>query len=209
MSDDWERAIVYVHSSDLVRRTPGWQSDGVVGCKVDGVEKAWPRTILDGRAEFELEGKDLVPLYHVDVDLAESVIPHHVARDYFTQWIRDVKRDSLRADGSYDEVIIQERLTAFGDGRERAALLKRMFQGEMRPEDTARIFHRRFLEVFMRRAEAAWPLVIAGVLFGLLEGWQLADTVLPDAGKSVWFGPIMAAVILGGVVWMSIKEGGR
>lgn len=218
-------AVVYVLEGGLLRRIPdGWYDDETFGCAIDGVAKAWERCVRPGGVHEIVEGKPR-RVFHANPQVMETDLPLEVldrsilqlreaalrAEDVAASRVEHV--DSVQVEGpgttpnkaDAQAVVRAAMVRRFGpDG---AALALPVFHRSHSTTTLGQIVNRELGRSILHRAEAAWHLVVGAVVFGLLEGWQLADTVLPSISKNVWMSLLLPALVIAGLFWLARREG--
>lgn len=200
-------AMVYLHEGALQRRLEGYYTTQLVGCKYGKTDLVWPIADYNGEAEHELDGEKPRRVFHVDLDIPDMEIPFPAARRSVLDWRKRVLKAASDDAGQVDKIRLRQAIQAEGGSGVTSTYLANVLKADMKPDVTAKILKRTWMEGLLVKGEAAWPLVIGALIFGLLEGWQLADTILPNIARSPWFNLLLPAALVAFVIMMAIKEG--
>jgi hypothetical protein len=203
-------AVVYVLEGGIQRRVPeGWYDDHTLGCTVDGVAKTWARCLRPGAVHEIVDGKPRRVFYAnpqvMETDLPLDVLDRSVAQ------VREAAlkaQDAAPAKATREEraKLVQEAMAA-RYGRDGAKLALPVFDRSHSTTTLGQVVNRELGRSILHRAEAAWHLVLGAVVFGILEGWQLADTVLPSISKNLWMSLLLPLLVIAGLFWLAKREG--
>lgn len=200
-------AIVYVFDGGITRRLEGFHDTQVVGTRLGKTDILWTLGNFGGRPVYELVGREHVRVFYCDMSVPEFALPMEVARDQLIEWRQTTLSGALLPDGQLNKAYLQTELGKLGATSSQSIYLAKVFTSGARPDTMARVYQRRWMDGLMATGEAVWPYALAGAGLGFMQGWQSADTFLPNIASNPYFGLLLPLALIVILIIASFRKG--
>ncbi len=199
-------AVLLILVGRVMHLVEGYYNSILVGCRFKNTDLAWPVGNFEEDKVVMAEKNGARPVFLVDFDFGEMAIPFEVLPRAMKDWRNHVIQSSRNGDGAVDEALLVAKIRRFRVPEARARVLAAALASDLRPETTGNIWNRRVMLDLMPPSENVMPFVMGSLILGIFQGWQLADTILPDFASSPWFSIALIATLIGGMILMAWRN---
>jgi hypothetical protein len=178
----------------------------MVYVKIGDVPMAWEIAHQTGEAVYEMTKNGAARVFWVHEDIPEFALPFEAFPKEWIQW-RDRHMDISynEEEGTVDIAKLSASIQAEGVEPTRSIHISKTLVTMNNPKSFGEMLDREWLSGLNEPMGGSWPLVVGGVAIGFLEGWQLADMLLPDIGSSPWFALLLPLILVLGLIALAVK----